>query len=205
MNTNCRPWHHFTISTSNAFSNQGHDYFSNILKEKSLKVIELHDLNFFNLEWRDELSTKVCNNISSVMIFYRPSNFQYPTAHIDLNTNIMKQTGTINSPPAAINLIYNSNDDSEMIWYHTPEVEFSDVKWTEAGTAYLDFDPSELVECSRCCIGNNLTLVRTDMPHNVVMGNTPRLSISIRFKWPGWKNPTWAGIVNQCSQHLNIN
>jgi hypothetical protein len=203
MNTD-QPWYHFTIPTDNAFSDKGHTYFSKILNEKNVKVIELFDFELVNTEWREEVCDRVSNDMTSMMLFYRPSNFQYPTAHIDLNTNIIKQTGTIHSPPAAINLIYNSNDDSEMIWYHTPELEFSDVKWTDADTAYIDFNPSELIECSKCCIGNNLTLVRTDIPHNVIMGNTPRLSVSIRFKWPGWKNPTWRGIVDQCSAYLNM-
>jgi len=201
-----RPWHHLNINTDHAISQKGHEYFGNIVKNNSMNIAQTRDIELFNPDWLQQLCECTQNEVSSIMVFYRPSYHQYPTAHIDLNTNYIKETGQVSATCAAVNMIYNgANDDSEMIWYQCPAYTQDDVQWTMAQTAYLDFDPKTLTEVSRCCIGNNVTLVRTDLPHNIIMGQTPRLSISIRFKWLGWQDPSWSGIVEQCQPCLRSN
>lgn len=197
-----RPWYHLKLSTIGAITPKGAEFFSNIVKANRFYITELRDIDFFSLEWLNNLSSGVHNEVTSAMIFFRPADFQVSSAHIDLNTNMIKQTGKIVSISAAINLIYEGNhNDGEMIWYEPP-INTPAVQWTEAGTAFVDFDLETLTESSRCCIGNNLTLVRTDIPHNVIMGSTPRLSISLRLKWAKWKDPNWNGIVDQCRPFL---
>lgn len=200
-----RPWHHFNISTKDAFSDHGNKFLSEIRQADKLTILESKDFKLFNPDWITKVSAAIQNQLASIMIFYRPAQMQWPAAHIDVNTNLMNESNTIKFVPSAINLIYNGiNDDSEMVWYDCPEIKETDVQWTVAKTAYLDYDPASLTEISRCCIGTHLTLVRADIPHNIIMGDVPRLSISMRFTQARWQDPSWEGIVKQCENYLKI-
>jgi hypothetical protein len=44
-----------------------------------------------------------------------------------------------------------------------------------------DWPIAELKEVDRCHIGQKATLVRTDVPHTVEMGNTDRWAVSFRI------------------------
>lgn len=198
-----RPWYYLTLPTAEAFSNEGHAFFSDIVKKNLPTVLEMHNFNVFQKAWVDELTNRLGNTPSSIMIFFRPANLQWPTAHVDLNTNEIKKTNDIRYTISAINLLYNGqNDDSKMIWYQCPELKLQDIQWSNANTAYLEVDTSKLEEIDVCRIGNNLTLVRTDIPHNIIMGEVPRLCISIRFSVAKLNNPTWDRIVEQYRNNL---
>ena len=198
-----RPWYYFTISTAGAVSEQGKDFFDNLILDNNFMIKETKDFCFLDREWLEYLSDSIENIPTSAMIFFRPAGHQTPKAHIDVNTAYIKSTGDLSFPPCAINLLYQGHkDDSEMIWYQRPQNIGSYIDFTDVGTAYINVDPQLVEEVSRCCIGNHLTLVRTDIPHNILMKNSARLCYSIRFKWNGWKNHSWEGMVQQCSKHL---
>jgi hypothetical protein len=200
-----QPWYRFTFPTCPAFTDKGHDFFRTIIERGNLDILETRDLELFDPDWVNNLCVATDNEITSAMLFFRPAHWQEATAHIDFNTNVMKQTGVITTIPAAVNLIYDGAlDDSEMVWYYAPEIKDSDVKWTAADTAYLEYLSEDLIEMSRCCMGNYVTLVRTDVPHNIIMQKRSRLCVSLRLRWTGWQDPTWPGIIEQCKNHLTI-
>lgn len=121
----------------------------------------------------------------SVLFFYRKPNYQHFGAHIDLNDTTNK-----NDSIYAINWILE-DDESEMVWYNLPSDWQNNLKYTEVGSAYAEWDTSNLEEHGyRCNIKNNITLVRVDIPHNVCMGSKERLSVSVRFnkKFASWKD-----------------
>jgi hypothetical protein len=78
--------------------------------------------------------------------------------------------------------------DSEMIWYEMPETEKS-ISYTSANTVYISWDTGTLKEIERHHIGEEATLVRTDIPHSIKMGPEPRWCFSLRlsslenFEW----------------------
>lgn len=188
------------MTTDNAISQKGHEYFSDIIKNNTRYISKTKNMELFNSDWIEQISKCTQNEPSTLIVFYRPPFYQHPTAHLDLNLKYATEAEkTAVTCCAGVNMVYNgANDDSEMIWYHSPHYTEKDIQWTMGQSPYIEFDPASLTEMSRCCIGNNVTLVRTDIPHNVLMSSAPRLSISLRFKWHGWQDQSWSGIFKQC-------
>jgi len=202
-----KPWHHLNITTDNAISQKGHAYFSGIVKNNTPCVLQTKDIELFNSDWVKQLCECTQNEVSTLVVFYRPPFYQHAAAHIDLNLkHALEAVDSVVTEPAGVNLVYNgANDTSQMVWYHCTEYTEKDVQWAMNHTPYINFDLESLSEMSRCCIGNNVTLVRTDIPHTILMSSEPRLSISVRFKWHGWQDFSWPGIFKQCEPYLRDN
>lgn len=140
----------------------------------------------FNQDWLIYMEN--CGaKIWGVMIFYRSPHYVHPEVHIDQVSN------TYSTPSAALNWVVAENDDSEMVWYDFPEASGNRLN-TTANTPYVTWPMAavENLEIARHCIGNQLTLVRTDIPHNIVVGNAPRWSVSLRTEH---RYPDWGSIV----------
>jgi hypothetical protein len=87
-------------------------------------------------------------------------------------------------------------DDAEMIWYELPDKTVNDheTRRTEANTKFYDWDIRGLTELTRRVIGPRCTVVRVDIPHNVIMYEYPRWSISARTKQ---RFATWTDVVDK--------
>jgi hypothetical protein len=127
----------------------------------------------FNQDWLDYMKS-LDMEVVKVLLFYRKAHFTHPEAHIDLDETAQSRYG--------INWVLGA-DDSEMVWYNLPN-NISDypVKTAPVGNyGYIPFPYNELTEIDRRCIGHTPTLVRVDIPHNIVVNTNPRWAISIRF------------------------
>lgn len=110
--------------------------------------------------------------VDMITCFYRKSRYCHPTAHIDgsLTRKVVFGLNWVLTP---------GKDDSEMVWYEMPKKQIP-VTTTEYGTAQVDIDTSDLAETGRRCIGRRLTLVRVNIPHNIIVREQERFVISLR-------------------------
>lgn len=151
------------------------------LKVWKIAVDRMQDV--FNAEWLDKMRQQGMA-MDIALIFYRPAFYQHPEAHIDVdakNPNL----------GAAINWTLDAADDSEMVWYNTPE-STNETELTPAGTAFYSWPLEQLTEIGRHCVGNTPSLVQIDIPHTVLMNSKARWSISVRTKqrFADWKEVT---------------
>ena len=124
-------------------------------------------------EWIGYTRTLGLNWVSAV-VFWKRANLIHSTAHLDVFTDITKvcQYG--------INIAIGGKD-SVMMWYELPDGSYP-IKYTpNAGTPYTNWPVSMLTEVERSHVGNNLTLVRTGIPHEVNTGVEDRWCISLRL------------------------
>lgn len=125
----------------------------------------------FTTEWLDYMNS-IGVPIAGALIFWRDSNYQHPTAHIDVAPN------ECSGLSAAINWCIGE-DKGQMVWYELPNTTgYSDQ--TPVDSNYQEWEITSLIESERKVIGNTPTLVRVDVPHNVIMGDSPRLLITAR-------------------------
>lgn len=126
--------------------------------------------------------------VKNAMVFYRDPFYVHPEAHIDVFWS---------GEPciAAINWTLDPDDDSEMIWYNTPK-ESANADITPAETKYLSWplEQIESYEFAKKTIGSVPTLVRTGIPHNIVVKRKPRWAVSVRYDDRHLKN--WENTVD---------
>jgi hypothetical protein len=170
-------WHRLSIPTDNTISVKGLETISgwissvdNDLPGGRWKIYDQDAISFLTESFYQRLISLGLNDIQ-LECFYRKSQYQHPTAHID-GSNIKK-------PICAINWVITNDDDSKMVWYNTPDMIDSSIK--NYGATYHDIDITGLDIIDEVTIGNRMTLVRVDIPHNIKMGNNCRFVISIRF------------------------
>ncbi len=130
-------------------------------------------LDVFNHQWLDYMSS-IGVPLSGAVLFYRKPYHINKYAHID----IRKDHG---DSIYAINWLLDPEDDSEMVWFNTPKTPGEDGV-TKIGSVYKSWPMAEVkdLEISRCCIKNIPTLVRVDIPHNVIVNSRLRWAISVR-------------------------
>jgi len=120
--------------------------------------------------------------ISFAIIFYRAPHADFTHAHVDV----------INAEPLRLstfgfNWCYGGKN-SKMVWYETP-AEPKDVSYSPVNTPFMSWNITELKEIERTHIGNEISIVRTGIPHAIKMGTEPRWAISARcskfesFEW----------------------
>jgi hypothetical protein len=112
----------------------------------------------------------------SFMIFYRASYASTTQAHIDI-----APTTPLSLTNFAINWCYGG-EDSEMVWYEMPKNK-TKVSYTEAKTPYMSWDIPSLKEIERHHIGEEVTIVKTGIPHAINMGGDPRWCFSMRLSF----------------------
>ena len=131
---------------------------------------------FLNKDWLEHLKS-IGIAVSSFLMFYRNAHYVHPEVHVD--------TFWHNKLPNVygINWVFSPNDDSFMTWYDLPfETGIQDVTITNTTYRYWHLDDVKDKEIARYTIGNKLTLVRTGIPHNIIVNKQPRWLISLRFK-----------------------
>lgn len=112
------------------------------------------------------------------LLFYRAAHYVHPGPHIDTH----KETGlpTIMS----LNFTLDFEDDSDMIWYDLP-TEPGTPGISPPQTPYTAWSEAEFANrpiTHRHRIGREqLTLVDTSRPHNILVGTKERWAVSIRI------------------------
>lgn len=137
-----------------------------------------------------EKFNKTIVEIKNIMLFYRATNINCLEAHID---SYFLPNGEMKFWNSAFNWTLGGKD-SKMFWYknHSNVDYKKDLRWTPAKTPYLSWPTDNLEKIDECHIGNNLTLVRTSVPHRVEINIEPRWCISMR----PCKNFTWEELVS---------
>ena len=171
---NC--WYRLNINNSFAIRQE----FNNLerLKEyfKTVDPISVHLLDnqedlkiLFTEEWLEYMKS-INLEVSQCLMFYRIPGAHHPFAHIDL-PRYRKHLGL------AINWCLDESD-GEMVWYKP--TEDAGITQHNFNAQYTLWPEENLVEIDRCAIGTSPVAVRTDIPHNVFIGNKPRWSFSFR-------------------------
>ena len=165
----------------------------------------------FNQSWINYVKSR-CNylEVTGALVFWRAPGYQHAGAHIDVAPNSSPSrvegidyengfhaTNSSDSMDAndfypvvsSYNWILNSDDDSAMTWHEPlPNANIELKKFTDA----VHYDEVPIVDCKeidRCTIGKDkLVMVRTNVLHNVEMGNNERWAISARciMGWSSW-------------------
>ena len=178
MNYN-RPWHRLNVSIENAVRKDfdfKEFYNKSSFAEQPGGIWKfnnqtIHDL--FTTQWLTYM-TELGLEVGSCTVFYRTPHYVHPQAHVDTFRDF--------SPTLyGLNFTLDANDDSDMVWYDPPQ----DVgEFTLAGgieTKLYDMQLIQDYELSRVCIGSQLTLVNVTYPHNIIVRERERWSISVRL------------------------
>lgn len=155
-------------------------------------VWRLNIRDIVDAEWLKYIEKLNIPIVNHAMLFYRPSNFNTNFAHIDI------KVGSVDCDISGLNFVVGG-EDSDMIWYELPKKE-KKILYTVAETPYINWPIDELKEIDKTRIQSNLTLVRVDVPHAIIMGEKPRWAISIRLKG---NIKTWDKMV-EMFQTLNL-
>ena len=139
----------------------------------------------FNQRWIQYVKS-LGLSIYTVMIFYRDSYAHTELAHVDI-----AKCDPFTLTNFAINWCYGGAG-SEMMWYNTPN-EKKAITYTAANTPYMAWDIPELTEIERTHLGEEVTLVRTGLPHAIRMDKEPRWVFSARCSIPD--NLEWEQVV----------
>ena len=195
-----KSWHLLDINIDNAIRPKFN--FDKLLK-KSAHVDKFHwDMWTYRYEelpillteeWLEYMKS-INLEISSALLFYRKPNFDSNEAHIDVpyNDNDIRLSCPINW--------VLGNDASDMIWYNMPDSSVQAIQLrTPTNDKYTNFSISELTEIDRRRIGNRPTLVRVDIPHVIVVRETPRWAISVRTKF---KSSNWIEMVEYVKPYI---
>lgn len=170
-------WHRINLDVTDALKINLKDYILRdphregeyaLYMEGKAGVWTLNPNTIFKQDFLNDLGVKV----DLAQIFYRAPNYQHPGAHVDLGQN-----GELYG--AGLNWTVDP-DDANMTWYHMPNFEGSNTKRSETDQN-MEWPLEQLTEMERLCVGQTPTLVRTDIPHSVEMGNNERWLISARF------------------------
>lgn len=142
----------------------------------------------FSSKWL-EYTSDLGLNFHHALLFYRGSNMTSKEAHVDTHP---AGQGYVKS---ALNWVIGG-DESEMHWYDMPSPEAATVvKDPKTKVPYTTFQFKDLTLIESTKIKNEVTLVRTDLPHSITMGTSPRWCISARVDIPD--DIPWEEIVEQ--------
>ena len=126
----------------------------------------------FDPNWIKYIKHDLGLELDIAQIFFRKPYYQHPGAHVDIAQDLSLYGGGLNWTL--------DPDDAHMVWYEYPSNEpcFNQRSTTDVNKEWL---LEQLTEVDRCIIGQQPTLVRTDIPHTVDMGANERWLVSARF------------------------
>jgi len=108
--------------------------------------------------------------ITRIMVFNKPTYWANQDAHID--------PGIL----YALNIIKaDVNSNAKMQWFELINKGNKDVSYSDSNTPYINYTIEELNLLHEECIDNTASIVRTDIPHRIAIGNSVRTCISFRF------------------------
>ena len=199
-----KPWHILNVDMTQAINPK---YQHIPPKDKHWDIISYNYWNLekiFNPDWIEYMKS-ISLEVSHALVFWREPRYTHASAHIDLAFTTDGRLAK--SYNYAVNYCLGE-DPGEMIWYDPIDsIDRNDYKFSDAGTPYIDISLDKLTEIGRHSIGNQLTLVRVDIPHNIeILKNMPRTCISIRLRTDIKDNstPTWDDLVAYTSKHIRI-
>lgn len=138
--------------------------------------------------------------IYTMTVFTTGPNFTTET-HIDIAEI---HNGEVLIGCHAINLVVHKGPEiGYMRWYKSKKDDGLDVTYTPANTPKLGFEKSNLDLVEEHQINEYVTLVRTDVPHDIETFNSTRICFSIRFKY----NDTykhWENAVSMVSKAFHL-
>jgi len=149
-----------------------------------ISVLDRQDYNkLLKQEFIDKIER--ISPISIIMIFNKVVN-EYGYIHSDVNIEYHDELSLF-----GLNIVIDPsiNRKSIMQWYSLKKgVSEKSVSLTEAKTTFIKYSPAEIVLEDKCAIDKFVTLVRTNVPHQVIAGDKPRMAITIRFskQWTDW-------------------
>ena len=132
-------------------------------------------------------------DFNHALLFYRGPGMTSKEAHVDTHAETHQFVNF------AINWVLGGKD-SKMHWYKLPDMRVaSTVKDPKTSVPYTTFQFKDLEYLESCEITNEVTLVKTNLPHSVTMGNEPRWCISARVKHNN--DVVWEEIVERMKQN----
>ena len=144
----------------------------------------------FNNDWlqhMDDIGVPITGSI----LFYREPNLIDDVAHVDLvgeNANVVH---------FGFNWVFGGSG-SEMIWYDRPSTwDDRNLELTPDGNKFMAWKIADLTEVDRCSIQNELTLVRVDYPHSIIVGDEERWAISARTSL---QDMSWDEVVSHLKE-----
>lgn len=150
--------------------------------------------NVYDKQWLIYAQKELGLPLGMNLIFYNDPTVDRPHGHVDVSINKFKDVATQH---CAINWI-EGGAGSEMVWYEPkPDAEEIKLCYTEAGVPFKQWPLSSLEETQSTHL-TGVTLVRTDVPHNIIMGNEERWAYSVRPRWD--VNHEWELIVRYLYQ-----
>lgn len=171
-------------------------------------------LHLFNTDWLNNLNSMLPYNVTGAYIFWRSSSYQHPNAHIDsLPKDHHLGEPRLTPVSTSFNWVLDHDPTAYMIWYKPwwnaddliegeraaqgliPHPKFNDTT-VQSGTMYYHETPVELLEeLDRHSLSSQqLTVIRTDIPHNVQQGSRDRWCLSLRV-YPN-NFSSWRDTVN---------
>jgi hypothetical protein len=191
-----RPCYELDIETGNALLpglNIDKIHQQSLYASDPLGVFFIEDFQtILNKDWTQHLES-LGLFVSSCVLFYRDPEYQRLDAHVDL-----QHKGSICY--YGCNFVLDPNDDAYMVWYDaTPDTGIFTTEPNNEPHLYWPIEKVIHKEIFRKCIGRQLTIVNTSIPHNIVMGKLPRWCISIRFSNPV---SSWEQAVDLFKNHI---
>ena len=181
-----------------------------LLIEDKVGVWQMNAHEVFNSEWIHTVNSALNLDITGALIFARSAGYQHPGAHIDVNPS----AESVYPVSHSFNWVLE-RDNNPMVWYKPwwdPEdIEQSkqaaseqlpfpgqDGKGVEAGSMVYQETPCELLErdSEHCLAHDQLTVVRTNIPHSVDMiSDKDRWCITARCWYD--EQPVWSEVVER--------
>jgi hypothetical protein len=145
--------------------------------------------DIFTKDWLDYTSG-LGLNFHRALLFYRGPNTTSREAHVDTRGS------TYNFVNFALNWVIGG-EGSKMNWYDMPKdpAVATTVKDPKTQVPYTTFQFKDLEYIESCEIKNEVTLVRTNVPHSITMGNEPRWCISARVN--RYRDQSWDKVVEK--------
>lgn len=195
-------WYELDVAVDNALALDVKDYILAQPERKGVTQIWVPEVagvwmmdqsDLFKPEWVELVKERLGLSVTGALIFFRSGGYQHPGAHIDIEHLDTPEGVKLLPISAAFNWVLDPID-AEMVWYE-PWWDAEDYEQclqaardqasfeskASNDLAYNEIALDRLTELERYRIGNqHLTMVRTNIPHNVHMGADDRWCISAR-------------------------
>lgn len=133
----------------------------------------------YDSKWLQHVKSVIGIPLGINLTFYNDPTVVQQYGHIDVSINT---TSDVLTQHSAINWV-DRGAGSEMVWFQPkPDAEQIEVSYTEAGTPFKRWPLSSLTRIHSAHL-TDVTLVQTDIPHNIVMGSEERWTFSVRPRW----------------------
>lgn len=126
-------------------------------------------------EWQTIINHNFLNLLEShlpiarLMVFNKPNNWKVKDAHIDPGVLF------------ALNIIIGDSG-AEMQWFRPIVLKEKTIEYSVSNTPFLNYQEKELILIHKRCVDNKVSIVKTDIPHRIKIGNSSRTCFSFRFR-----------------------